>query len=170
MLGMVDVCVKLVLVFEMSDENEVCGAAAGAVHFRVRDGWNDFLKLFVAVEEQLNVLLLGFAVCAVKQLPHNDVMKHGAEHLRCKVISYDGKTTEFAYAYSVFSPVNPLFRRRVRGSQGVFSRRMSGKRRFFILTKRQRVVASLNPFSLRATLSFSKYVFALRKRIIIEII
>ena len=88
MLGMVDVCVKLVLVFEMSDENEVCGAAAGAVHFRVRDGWNDFLKLFVAVEEQLNVLLLGFAVCAVKQLPHNDVMKHGAEHLRCKVISY----------------------------------------------------------------------------------
>ena len=88
MLGMVDVCVKLVLVFEMSDENEVCGAAAGAVHFRVRDGCNDFLKLFVAVEEQLNVLLLGFAVCAVKQLPHNDVMKHGAEHLRCKVISY----------------------------------------------------------------------------------
>ena len=140
MLGMVDVCVKLVLVFEMSDENEVCGAAAGAVHFRVRDGWNDFLKLFVAVEEQLNVLLLGFAVCAVKQLPHNDVMKHGAEHLRCKVISYfmtgrqqnslalilfspreplfRGTTgrQQNPLALILFSPREPLFRRRVRGS------------------------------------------------------
>ena len=45
-----------------------------------------------------------------------------------------------------------------------------GKDVFLFLTKRQRVVASLNPFSLRATLSFSKYVFAKRKRIIIEII
>ena len=117
MLGMVDVCVKLVLVFEMSDENEVCGAAAGAVHFRVRDGWNDFLKLFVAVEEQLNVLLLGFAVCAVKQLPHNDVMKHGAEHLRCKVISYfmTGRQQN-SLTLILFSPREPLFRRRVRGS------------------------------------------------------
>ena len=34
----------------------------------------------------------------------------------------------FMYA-PVFSPVDPLFRRRVRGSLGVFSRRMSGKRR-----------------------------------------
>ena len=34
----------------------------------------------------------------------------------------------------LFSPREPLFRRRVRGSQGVFSRRMSGKRRIFILT------------------------------------
>ena len=34
----------------------------------------------------------------------------------------------FMYAH-VFSPVSPHFRRRVRGSQGVFSRRMSGKRR-----------------------------------------
>ena len=33
----------------------------------------------------------------------------------------------------VFSPVNPPFRRRVRGSQGVFSRRMSGKRRISYL-------------------------------------
>ena len=110
MLGMVDVCVKLVLVFEMSDENEVCGAAAGAVHFRVRDGWNDFLKLFVAVEEQLNVLLLGFAVCAVKQLPHNDVMKHGAEHLRCKVISYfmTGRQQNLLRLFC-FLPVNLSF-------------------------------------------------------------
>ena len=48
----------------------------------------------------------------------------------------DGKTTEFA-TLILFSPREPHFRRRVRGSQGVFSRRMSGKRRIFILTKRQ---------------------------------
>ena len=36
-----------------------------------------------------------------------------------------------------FLPVNLLFHRRVRGSRGVFSRRMSGKRRSIILTKRQ---------------------------------
>ena len=42
----------------------------------------------------------------------------------------------FMYA-PVFSPVDPLFRRRVRGSWGVFARRMSGKRRVIILTKRQ---------------------------------
>ena len=37
----------------------------------------------------------------------------------------------------LFSPREPRFRRRVRGSRGVFSRHMSGKRRIFILTKRQ---------------------------------
>ena len=46
---------------------------------------------------------------------------------------------------------------------------MSGKRRILILTKRQRVIASLNPFSLRATLSFSRCVFVGRKRIIIKL-
>ena len=34
-------------------------------------------------------------------------------------------------ALILFSPRKPRFRRRVRGSQGVFSRRMSGKRRIF---------------------------------------
>ena len=43
----------------------------------------------------------------------------------------------FMYA-PVFSPVDPLFRRRIRGSLGVFSRQMSGKRRIFLnMTGRQ---------------------------------
>ena len=37
----------------------------------------------------------------------------------------------------LFSPREPRFRRRVRGSRGVFSRHMSGKRRVIIWTKRQ---------------------------------
>ena len=75
--------------------------------------------------------------------------------------------TAFALA---FSPVCPLSVAAFAALKVSFPGACPGKDGFFILTKRQRVVASLNPFSLRATLSFSKYVFALRKRIIIEII
>ena len=46
----------------------------------------------------------------------------------CPLSENDGKTTEFA-SLILFSPRKPRFRRRVRGSWGVFSRRMSGKRR-----------------------------------------
>ena len=68
----------------------------------------------------------------------------------------------------LFSPREPLFRRRVRGSRGVFSRRMSGKRRIFILTKRQHFHFAwlVQMFSPRAPLSFSRNVSSKRKRII----
>ena len=71
----------------------------------------------------------------------------------------DGKTTEFA-PLILFSPRKPRFRRRVRGSQGVFSRRMSGKRRSLILTKRQHprcAYACSNVFS-------SRYSFGERRK------
>ena len=70
--------------------------------------------------------------------------------------------TAFALA---FSPVSPLSVAAFAALRVSFPGACPGKDGFFILTKRQRVIASLNPFSLRATLSFSRYVFAERKRI-----
>ena len=64
-----------------------------------------------------------------------------------------------------FLPVNLSFIAAFAALKVSFPGACPGKDEFFILTKRQRVIASLNPFSLRATLSFSKYVFAERKRI-----
>ena len=59
-----------------------------------------------------------------------------------------------------FLPVNLSFVAAFAALKVSFPGACPGKDGFFILTKRQRVIASLNPFSLRATLSFSKYVFA----------
>ena len=64
-----------------------------------------------------------------------------------------------------FLPVNPSFVAAFAALGVSFPGACPGKDGFFIFTKRQRVIASLNPFSLRATLSFSRNVFAGRKRI-----
>ena len=109
-----------------------------------------------------------------------------------------GTTTEFAYAYSVFFPVNPIFREG-RGTTAIaaqklalpFSpvsplsnaafaalkvslwRRMSAVATgFLILTKRQHPHFAwlVRMFSPRAPLSFSRCVFAWRKRISYKII
>ena len=64
-----------------------------------------------------------------------------------------------------FLPVNLVFVAAFAALKVSFPGACPGKDGFFIFTKRQRVIASLNPFSLRATLSFSRNVFAGRKRI-----
>ena len=64
-----------------------------------------------------------------------------------------------------FLPVSPSFVAAFAALGVSFPGACPGKDGFFIFTKRQRVIASLNPFSLLATLSFSRNVFAERKRI-----
>ena len=69
----------------------------------------------------------------------------------------------------LFSPREPRFRRRVRGSRGVFSRHMSGKRRVIIWTKRQQakpVFSSRSSFrETRATKLSLRRTFTRRRRI-----
>ena len=74
----------------------------------------------------------------------------------------DGKTTEFALLI-LFSPREPLFRRRCAPLKVSLWRRMSADATgIFILTGRQRVIASLNPFSPPLTPSFVAAFAALR--------
>ena len=77
----------------------------------------------------------------------------------------DGKTTGNRLRLTRFLPVNLSFVAAFAALRVSFPGACPGKDGFFIFTKRQRVIASLNPFSLRAALSFLRYVFAERKRI-----
>ncbi|MCI5961379.1 MAG: hypothetical protein MRZ26_06300, partial [Ruminococcus sp.] len=90
-------------------------------------------------------------------------------HVREKTVSlgYDGKTTEFA-PLILLSPREPLFHRRFAPLKVSLWRRMSADATVsFILTKRQHPHFAwlVRMFSLRATLSLSRYVLAKRKRI-----